>query len=106
MKRCGDGDLFELRRTIWRKSQAEIHYAIGVVPVRSEIPAQLRGMALQYRVENRDVLDQLHYTLAGRRLLIQALMSAMTSSLPMSLRRSWKWPSYSFSVLSVEAAVS
>src|SRR5262245_24032502 len=48
-------------------------------------------------------LTQAH---AGRCLSIQALMSAITPSLPTSLRRSWKCPSYSLSVLSLDPAVS
>jgi hypothetical protein len=42
----------------------------------------------------------------GRCASIQAWMSSMTSCLSTSASRSWKWPSYSFNVLSLEPALS
>jgi hypothetical protein len=49
--------------------------------------------------------DEIAY-MVGSRPLIQLVISAITTSLPKSLSRSCAWPSYSFSVLSGEPAVS
>ena len=58
------------------------------------------------RVFSRTITDCFCLQAVGRRAAIHALISAMTASLPTSFSRSWKFPSYSFNVLSADVDVS
>ncbi len=78
---------------------AQIGDAIAVIALECEVVAELRRVGLQDCVEGAicvstvRTLPLVPYGAAGICLSIQALMSAITPSLPTSLRRSWKCPS-------------
>src|SRR5262245_46460362 len=75
-------------------SKAESRHAVHVVSIACEIATQRRRMLFQHRVESGAFLEVVfqarRFTQAwGNRLSIQARMSAITTSLPTSLSRSW-----------------
>ena len=61
MKRCGESNLVKGYRVVWREGHAEIHDAIGMIPIRRKITAEFTGMSIQHLIKNRDVSDQIHF---------------------------------------------
>ena len=64
MKPRGKRDLLERVAGAGRERRVEIHHAIGVIPIRGEVVAQLGRVHLEHAVERTQAFEQHHY--AGR----------------------------------------
>jgi hypothetical protein len=61
MKRCCESNLVQVYRAVCRQGDAEIHDAIGMIPIRRKIIAEFSTMGIQHLVKNRNVSNQIHF---------------------------------------------
>ena len=100
-------DLLDIERGR-RKTATEIQHTVGVMAVSGKVRTRASRCCSSTVSSDGDIRSawgqRPHFL--TRRAVTQLTMSAITASRPRSFSRSWTCPSYSFSVLSADPAVS